>query len=56
MVGSTSAITMIRGTGLAELDGSGVGYFGVKAMPRGRPGSAIELSGMTSPVASACEF
>jgi hypothetical protein len=42
---------MIRGTGLVE--GAGLGCLGVNAIPRGRPGSALETRGVTSPVASA---
>src|SRR5579871_2836564 len=51
--GSLSAITMMLGPGLAEPDGPGFGCFGVIAMPRGRPISALDASGMTLPVASA---
>ena len=34
-------MTMIGGGGLAELEGTGVGSFGVKAMPRGCPATEV---------------
>ena len=51
--GSTSETAMIAGAGNTELEGKGLGPRGVNAMPRGRPGRTPELSGSTSPVASA---
>src|SRR6202044_2597488 len=48
-----SAMTMIGGGGPAELEGKGVGPFGVKAMPGGCPGTEVVPRGVTLPVASA---
>ena len=42
---------MMGGGGPAELEGKGVGPLGVKAMPRGCPGTEVVPSGTTLPVA-----